>query len=245
MPSYYVQGLDKLKPGDSVQLEGEEYHHLRVTKRRSKELLLLNSGSGYLATAELTGKFGKSEVLTILQISAVPPPLHSFSIAFALLRNRNDELLVEKCTELGAAAFFPLITEHSVRQVSANTIQRFAKVSLAAIKQCNNPWLPKIHPALSLAESLREISSQGFTPIVCSEAKPEQWLHHLALDVSCKPCFLIGPEGGWSEDEYRQFGHLQQISLGNLVTRAETAAIAVSAQWQAYANQASTTGTAK
>lgn len=245
MPSYYLPGLAQLQAGDSVQLEGEEFHHLRVTKRRGKETLLLNSGSGILATAELAGQTGKSAVLNILQISVVSPPQHSFAIAFALLRNRNDELLVEKCTELGAAAFFPLVTEHSVRQASANTLQRFAKVALAAIKQCDNPWLPQVYPALSLSEALREIRSQGYTPIVCSESKRGQWLHHLALDVSCKPCFLIGPEGGWSEAEFQQFEALEQISLGNLVTRAETAAIAISAQWQAYANQASTTGTTK
>ncbi|MBP7205239.1 MAG: 16S rRNA (uracil(1498)-N(3))-methyltransferase [Candidatus Cloacimonetes bacterium] len=238
MPSAYFPGLETAQAGSLLRLEGEEFHHLaRVAKRRLSEPLKLNSGEGTLAWANLESLERDAAILRVLSLERQPKPRHIFAIAFALLKNRHDELLVEKCVELGASALFPLITEHSVRQPAANTLARFARVSLAAIKQCDNPWLPRLHPLQGLASALSAIRAEGFTPILCSERQPKLWLHHFGEAEVGDPCFLIGPEGGWSEAEFKQMEGLLDISLGELVTRAETAAIAVASQWQAYANR--------
>lgn len=243
MPSYYFPGLNKLAREDTIWLENEEFHHLKVTKRRQQEPILLNSGAGFLARAELLSITSRAACLKILEITEVKPPEHQFAIAFSLLKNRHDELLVEKCTELGATKFFPMQTQYSVRQGGSNTVERFARLALAAIKQCDNPWLPKVNPVLNLEDALREIGRQGFTPVLCSERRDGVWIWQAGLDSSARPCFLIGPEGGWGEDEYGLFTGLRSVTLGSLITRAETAAIAAAAQWVAYANQAKTMGT--
>lgn len=238
MPSVYFPGLEDLQPEARVRLDGDEFHHLaRVAKRRLSEPLLLNSGQGTLARAEVESLQQHHAVLRITEIVVREALRQPFAIAFALLKNRNDELLVEKCTELGASAFFPLITEHSVRQPADNTLARFARISLAAIKQCDNPWLPQLYPAQKIDSVLSSIHEAGYTPILCSERKPHRWLHHLSGEEAGRPCFLIGAEGGWSEAEFKLMEGLTEISLGNLITRAETAAIAVSAQWQAFADR--------
>ncbi|MDD4223428.1 MAG: RsmE family RNA methyltransferase [Candidatus Cloacimonetes bacterium] len=238
MPSVYYPGLETTQAGSLIRLEGEEFHHLaRVAKRRLKEALLLNSGAGTLATAVLESLEQRSALLKITQVDRQSEPRHPFAIAFALLRNRHDELLVEKCTELGATAFFPLITEHSVRQAADNTIARFARISLAAIKQCDNPWLPRIFAPAKVAYALPAIRDAGYNPILCSERQPQRWLHHLNGEEAGRPCFLIGSEGGWSDAEFSLMEGIAEISLGELITRAETAAISVAAQWQAYANR--------
>ncbi len=244
MPSVYYPGLKGLKAGEICTLEGDELHHLaQVAHRRLKDELILNSSAGLLAKAVVENLNKHSAQLRILHLWEAQPFEHPFAIAFALLKNRNDEIIVEKCTELGAGAFFPLITVNSVRQTKSSTILRFEKIAIAAIKQCDNPWLPCIHTPQSLSSGLEEIKRQGYTPIVCSESRPRHWLHHLKTDATFKPCFVIGPEGGWSPDEKDQFKGLAEISIAGLVTRAETAAIAISAQWLAYANQFSTRGT--
>jgi 16S rRNA (uracil1498-N3)-methyltransferase len=76
---------------------------------------------------------------------------------------------VEKCTELGVSALFPLITDLSVRKSSANTLSRFQKIAIAAIKQCDNPWIPEIFPPQDLNRALENIKTQGYNPILCSE----------------------------------------------------------------------------
>ncbi len=234
MPSYFFPGLKNLKTGSLVNLEGEEFHHLaRVTHRRLREPVWLNSGYGVMALAELRDVGKRSAKLEVIEIKNIPPPQYPYAIALALLRNKRDELVVEKCTELGASAFFPFMSEHSVRQASDNTRQRLEKIALAAIKQCDNPWLPEVEEPLPLESTLQRIIGRGYSPVVCSELGGGTWLHHLEERQLGKPCFLIGPEGGWGEREFELFGEYPRISLGRIITRADTAAISIAAQWLA------------
>lgn len=227
MPSYYLPSL-KPEIGSIQQLGGQEHHHLAIVGRaRIGDRLVLNNGIGILAEAEII-KIEKQcssvRIVSLLEKRFVP----RYAVAFSLLKNQNDELAVEKCTELGASEFFPFISRYSVRKPSSSTISRFEKIALAAIKQCDNPCLPLINPVLSLKDTLSLIISKGFVPVLCSEKRPEQWLDQ---GVEGEPCFIIGPEGGWSEEEYELFKDYRQISISNLITRAETAAIAVASQY--------------
>lgn len=238
MPSNYYPGLEQLESGALINLEGEEFHHLaRVTRRRMNEPVLLNSGAGVMALAEVLEVGKRSARLTIVEIKRIPPPERPYAIAMALLRNKRDEQVVEKCTELGASAFFPFMSEHSVRQASDNTRQRLEKIALAAIKQCDNPWLPEVMEPLPLESALEAIIGRGYSPVVCSEIGGGTWLHHLEENLLRKPCFLIGPEGGWGEREFKLFGKYPQISLGRIITRADTAAISIAAQWLAHSER--------
>ena len=94
MPSYYFPGLNKLAREDTIWLENEEFHHLKVTKRRQQEPILLNSGAGFLARAELLSMTSRAASLKILEITEVQPPEHPFAIAFSLLKNRHDLSLI-------------------------------------------------------------------------------------------------------------------------------------------------------
>ncbi len=229
MPSLYVPELEALSAGAEFRLEGEEFHHLaHVAKRRLQAPILLNSGRGTLAWAKVESLNPKFALLSIPSLHKTPFPVRPFAIGFALLKNRHDELLVEKCSELGVSDLFPLITERSVRR-SADS-NRFERISLAAIKQCDNPWLPKIHGTLELTQALGAMRNAGYQPILCSERKDGRPLRHFEPDL--KPCFLIGPEGGWSDDEFSLMEPLPRLKLAELITRAETAAITAAAQWQ-------------
>ncbi|MFA5510278.1 MAG: RsmE family RNA methyltransferase [Candidatus Cloacimonadaceae bacterium] len=244
MPSSYYPDLnitDQL-----LTLSGEEFHHLvRVTRAREGSIITLNSGKGSLATARVVSidsKQARLELVSIQEGMHFPIP---YAIAFALLKNRHDELLVEKCTELGAGRFFPLLSRFTIRKGSHAGITRFERIALAAIKQCDNPILPTISPIQSLKEGLRMIQEEGYRPILCSEDKPKLWLSDLGISPDDRPCFIIGPEGGWSDEEKQLFTELNidQISIGYLVSRAETAGITIAAQWLLYANRHSTMGT--
>ncbi|MDY0111571.1 MAG: RsmE family RNA methyltransferase [Candidatus Syntrophosphaera sp.] len=236
MPSIYYPSLSSdQKPGDQIRLVGEEFHHWAyVAHRRIKETVILNSGKGIMAKAEAVKIEPSSALLQITEIIDNPYPNYPFAIAFALLKNRNDELIVEKCTELGVSAFFPLITDFSIRKPSDNTLSRFQKIAIAAIKQCNNPWLPEIFSPQVLNDAIKTIKVQEYNPILCSERKPEQWLFDLSAEEVGKPCFMIGAEGGWSSEEFNLMQDFPDICLAYQITRAETAAIVASAQWLAF-----------
>lgn len=193
----------------------------------------LNNGCGIMAEGRIKAITKRDAEIEIVSSSVHNAIIPHFAIAFALLKNRHDELLIEKCTELGAGAFFPLVTEHSVKTPSLNTLTRFEKIALAAIKQCDNLWLPKLHPVQTLEAAIQSIISEGYSPVLCSEQRPDSYIS--SLDKQIKPCFLIGPEGGFSPSEFTYLNSqkVPSISICHLITRAETAAIAVSAQFLA------------
>ncbi|HNZ33432.1 MAG TPA: RsmE family RNA methyltransferase [Candidatus Cloacimonas sp.] len=231
MPSIYVPELSPDKR--SITIAGEEYHHL-VNVRRVKigEIIKLNSGTGVIAEGKISELTKRSVVIELLELVEYPYPEKNFAIAFALLKNKHDELLIEKCTELGVSTFYPMITDFSVRIPSKNTVNRFRQIAVSAIKQCDNPWLPMINEPLPLTETIDKVLSERWDPVLCSEQKPPKRISNLSSNI--KPCFIIGPEGGYSEKEFAFFikKDILQISICPLITRAETAAIAAAAQFQ-------------
>ena len=233
MPSIYLPELSSDKK--NVIIEGQEFHHLINVRRTGiGDIVKLNSGSGLIAEGKVTEVNKDLAVIEIFKIEKFPFPERPFAIAFALLKNRNDELVIEKCTELGVTAFYPLLTDYSVRAPSKNTVSRFERIALSAIKQCDNPWLPRINEPLPLKEAVKTILAEDWKPVLCSEQRPAQRISDLPKSI--KPCFIIGPEGGFSEEEFSFFAQqdIFSISVCRNVTRAETAAIAVSAQFQIY-----------
>lgn len=231
MPSQYYPGLNQ--ETKIIILDAKEFHHLSRVKRLAQDQkIVINGGNGYLATAKVLQLEKHSASLEILSTEYHEMIRPRLAIAFALLKNHHDELAIEKCTELGALDFFPFKTARSVRQEGKNTISRFEKIALAAIKQCDNPWLPKVHPASDLIAAINEIQQAGYTPVLCSEREQSHWLQDLTYGPDI--CFIIGPEGGFSQQEFDLLKDLPNIRFSHLITRAETAAIAISAQFQAY-----------
>jgi len=135
---------------------------------------------------------------------------------------------VEKLTELGASAFFPFVCERSVRLQGGNTADKFAAVAVAALKQCDGAFLPTVQEPQPLEVAIAAVQAAGYTPLVASEAERALMLPTALEQHSGDLCLVIGPEGGWSDAERAWFAArgLPQVSLGNHVVRAETAAIA-------------------
>ncbi len=230
MPSYYFPQLSK--SSSELILDSDEHHHLsRVKRAKIGQIILLNNGNGLLADAEILSIDKKESRLRIIDIKEIALLEPGFSIAFSLLKNQHDELIVEKCTELGAREFFPLICENTVRTPGKNTLARFEKTALAAIKQCDYPYLPKIHEPQKLEEALGKIK-RSYLPVVACENEEKHWLKDVVHEGDI--CFIIGPEGGFDPKEFNLFEALPKISLSENILRAETAAIAAAAQFQTH-----------
>lgn len=228
MPSYYCPQLEA--QSSLLSLEEDEYHHLSRVKRKTVgDLVLLNSGRGILAEAKIVQMQKTRALLEVQKVQIPAEPKPQFAIALALLKNHHDELAIQKCTELGVRDIFPLQTKYSVRNAGKNTVARFCKIALSAIKQCDNPHLPVVHEVQELVSSLAYIVSQGYALVLCSERQRELWLQD--LDLSRNICFIIGPEGGFCDSEFEAMQGLPSVMLSPLISRAETAAITVSAQF--------------
>ena len=227
MPSIYHPQLN-----EEHCITGQEYHHLsRVLRTKPGDVILLNDGQGSLAKAVIKNIDKKCAHFELLEAAIYHEPTSRYAIAFSLLKNKHDELIVEKCTELGCREFYPFISAYSVRK--GEDISRFERIALSAIKQCDNPWLPHVNPVYTLKKSIKQAKEQGYTPVFCSEFRPDTWLNDLKLPANAKPCFFIGPEGGFGAEElaYLEQEKIDQITISRLILRAETAAIAIAAQY--------------
>lgn len=230
MPSYFCPELTQ-ELSEAV-LSTEETHHLvHVLRAKPGDRIRLNSGSGRLGEGLVHTIEKQRAIIRILETIYQKQPKPAFALAFSLLRNRNDEWLVEKATELGVSDLFPLKLTNSVRTPSANTLCKFQSTALAAIKQCDNPWLPELHPVQTLEAALQQIRMKEYLPVLASELKPDAWLDSLPGQADI--CFIIGPEGGFDQKEFEllEKNKVVSVALSGNILRAETAAITVAAQF--------------
>jgi 16S rRNA (uracil1498-N3)-methyltransferase len=154
------------------------------------------------------------------------------ALLFAPLKRIRQEFLIEKATELGAASLTPVLCRRSV--VDRINRNRVVSIAIEAAEQCGRLTLPEVDQALSLSERLatRPNGHRLFVGDETGTAQPvaDAFDEHGLGDV------LIGPEGGFDPEELAQLrAHdgIVPISLGPRTLRAETAALAALACWQA------------
>lgn len=228
MPCFYAPHLSAGMK--SLLIEGEEYHHIiNVFRKKEQESILLTNGRGIIAKADIASIEKKSLSLTIVSSRQIDKSKPVVAAGFSLLRNKNDLFIVEKLTELGVSEFFPFISQRTVRAKGENTIDKFRKTAISALKQCDNPHLPIIRNIESLERTVTGLKQEDYFVLAAlerdagelvSETLPEPFPPKIAL--------LFGPEGGFSDEEISYFteNSISVFTIGNHVLRSETAAIA-------------------
>jgi 16S rRNA (uracil1498-N3)-methyltransferase len=223
-PPSFVRGL-------TLVIEGEELHHLsKVLRKKVGEEIIVVDGKehAYKAVLESISKLS-AECKVLETFHHFNEPDVEVKLAFALLKNPSRmDFLVEKCTELGVREFIPACTERTI--VSTVHTERLQKIALSAMKQCGRSFLPPIRDLTDFRGVLRSLQSCDKKIIMHeradTEAKP---LGKIEADDLGKPVgILIGPEGGFTDDEVQaaQNAGFVPVSLGTRRLRSETAAIA-------------------
>jgi 16S rRNA (uracil1498-N3)-methyltransferase len=232
MPCYYLPEIKN--KGEFFTIQGEEFHHLcQVLRMKENQEILLTSGTGVLATCRIVQIDRKKAQIKIIQRDIYKRSEPQMALAFALLKNKHDNLIIEKATEIGCSRFYPFETERTVRRDSRNLIPRFQKIAISAVKQCDNAFIPLIAECESFEDIFSTIIADGFLPVVALENCKNFYLPEIQKSNPLQAIALvIGPEGGFSENEitFMKDNNILTTSLGNHILRAETAAIAAIAQ---------------
>lgn len=147
------------------------------------------------------------------------PQRHTY-LFFSLLKKDKNDWVLQKCTELGVRNFVPILAERSEK--TGFNVERAEKILIEAAEQCGRSDIPKVREPLMLETALEEYKEK-VQLLVCDERLDSN--EHISDDPVG---VFIGPEGGWTDAEFKLFeaanaGHLH---LGNLTLRAETAAVA-------------------
>jgi 16S rRNA (uracil1498-N3)-methyltransferase len=154
------------------------------------------------------------------------------ALLFAPLKRIRQEFLIEKATELGVASLAPVLCRRSV--VDRINRNRVVSIAIEAAEQCGRLTLPEVDQALPLAERLA-LRPNGHRLFVGDETGTAQPVAD-AFDEHGLGDLLVGPEGGFDPEELTELrarAGVVPISLGPRTLRAETAALAALACWQA------------
>jgi 16S rRNA (uracil1498-N3)-methyltransferase len=156
------------------------------------------------------------------------------TLALSIFKFDRMEWAIEKCTELGASRIVPVIarrTDSHLASAALKRAERWRKIALEAAQQSRRASPPEI---LSLSKLTDVLALQAASRIVLSESETAVMLREVASPAGT--AIAIGPEGGWTEEELKQFleAGWTSASLGSTILRAETAAIVALAMVMAF-----------
>ncbi len=195
-----------------------------VLKLRVGEGLILFNGSELEAKAkikEITSKKIELEIESIYKNECEPK--NNVCVYLAILKKENFELATQKAVECGVMEITPVRTERTVK-LNLNK-ERIEKIIKEATEQSGRSILPKLNNVIQLREFLPKKDELN----LFLDAGGEN-INEINLSDFRKINLLIGPEGGWSEDEinFATRNGFTKTSLGKTTLRAETAAIVAS-----------------
>ena len=220
-----------LGEGARVELDAGQANYLGnvLRMKTGAELLLFDGASGeWLARIAEAGK--KRMTLSVEQRTRQPETIPDLWLAFAPVKKARIDWLVEKATELGAARLIPVTTQRTI--VERLKLDRLRSHIIEAAEQCGRTVLPELAEPVTLARFLQDSAR---TLYFADENGGEP------TRQAFKPCpatILIGPEGGFTDDErtaIRAVPNAVAISLGPRILRAETAALAALAAYMTVA----------
>ena len=215
MPAFYGR-----REGDRVVIEGADARHLaRSLRARPGETVEVVDPEGWMLTVRLESvSDSKVEGTVAAQRAHAPEPERQVVVAIAHLPATALELVLSRCTEVGASAFHIVEAQRSVAR--GGRLERWQAIVREGAMLAGRLRVPAVAGPSSLAEVLAERPN----PVMLDRgaARPLS-----ALALPQEVTLLIGPEGGWTDQE---LGMVQdRASLGPRNLRADTAAIAATA----------------
>nr|WP_242468739.1 16S rRNA (uracil(1498)-N(3))-methyltransferase [Rhodovibrio salinarum] len=237
-----------LGAGQTVGLDHQQAHYLRSVLRLSTgaELALFNGRDGeWRARIDALGKGWAS--LAVLDQRREQQPEPDLWLLFAPIKRARLDFMVEKACELGVSRLLPVFTQNT--DVSRVNCERLRANCREAAEQCERLSVPEVAEPIRLRALLetwpveRHLllgAESGEAPPVAEQVAQarEQAGGRAAGAANTAPwAVLVGPEGGFTEAELDALNKLPFVTaagLGPRVLRADTAAIALIACWQAW-----------
>jgi 16S rRNA (uracil1498-N3)-methyltransferase len=215
-----------LNNAKEAALEEAQSHYLqKVMRLRVGDRVLLFNGKEGEWLVEIREFEKKQTYLEIISQTAVQPSELDLWMLFSPLKPKRQEFLVEKATELGATCLLPVQCERT--SIPRINLEKMSFHSREAAEQCGRLTLPEVRYLAPLREVLKEWPEERQL-LFGDETLTAPSLNEISLDKSKKYAFLVGPEGGFSQQELSLLRALpggQGVTLNPHILRAETAAL--------------------
>jgi 16S rRNA (uracil1498-N3)-methyltransferase len=229
LPRLFVD--QPLDAGARLDLDpGQANYLLNVLRMRPAEPLVVFNGHDGAWMAKLVPVGKRDAVLEVTIQTAHQSPPSDLWFGFAPLKTGRLDYLVQKATEMGAGVIQPVITRYT--QVSKVKHDKLAANVIEAAEQCEVLTVPVVAEEIGL-DTLIAGWQQGHglrRLVFCDESAPSGSPLDRLRDIDGLPVgLLVGPEGGFSDDERDKLlaqPFVVPISLGPRILRADTAAVA-------------------
>ncbi len=174
----------------------------------------------------------KNELIAEIQSSKQSERKLDYELILAQTPLRSDAqlLLVEKATELGVSEIYPIYTKNCAlaQNIASAKVEKWQKTMYEASKQCERANIPKCNQLTTL----KNLPFDKFDKIIVfaernEEMNLKEYILNNPIKKNEKILVLIGPEGGFSDEEFEFFkeNKLPLVTLGKLILKAETATI--------------------
>ena len=199
------------------------------------ELLLFNGRDGeWQARLAVAGKWALTAVIGA-RLREQPRP-SDLPFLFAPLKHARLDYLVQKAVEMGASRLQPMITRHT--QVARVNVDRMRANVIEAAQQCGILSLPEVADPVAFNDVIGQVDADRLLVFCDEDAEVKDPVAALAAAARAglPLAVLIGPEGGFAEEERKALldrPNVVRIALGPRILRADTAAVAALALVQA------------
>lgn len=203
-PRFYVSTLGEAAGRDlsdaPVRLDKHESHHARNVLRLSAgDAVQLFDGRGFVTDAVIQSYSSHHALCRIESTTTHPPASTGLTIASAVPKGPRAEAMVDQLSQLGVDRFVPLHTQRSVAIPKDTKLEKFRRLAIESAKQCGRAWLMQVEE-VALPEAVWSDTGYDLKLLAEPGVEPADDLGTRLGDAG-RVLVLIGPEGGWSDEE--------------------------------------------
>lgn len=232
MATFYLEHSGAV--GDVIALPEEESKHaLRVLRLGEGDEICAHDGLGGRFAAVIEDTSGCVARVRLIEVLPSNEPPVRVTLYQGLPKADKLDFIVQKATELGAAAIVPVKMERSVVKCDAKDgakrRERLEKIAHEATKQCRRACMPIITEPATWKQAFVRMKAHDLVLVPWEDARGVRVCDAIAQRPQARDIGLvIGPEGGMSEAEVGALRELgaTAVTLGPRILRAETAAVA-------------------
>ena len=219
-PRLYADALGHAT-GKVVLTERNHHYLARVLRAKTSQVIEIFDGRGRSYQAIIKNISKRETITEIFNVTEHKDKRLPITLGLALIKSDRFDWALQKVTELGVNAIQPLITQFTDSPPNAGRLEKkwghWQEILVNACEQSENNWLPELRGPSYLHELV--LPQQ----VVMAHPAGES----AYIDTTKESLLLIGPEGGFSDEEVNSLvkNQVKPMSLGPTILRAETAAI--------------------
>jgi 16S rRNA (uracil1498-N3)-methyltransferase len=229
MDRFFVERALEARPGAEVRLSERESRHARVKRLEVGDRVRLFDAEGVEVVGEVARLERSGEVVVVVEREAIrgAAPAVPVTLGVVMPKGKRAQALLEKATELGVAAIFPLVTARSVGAARSVKEEKWRATTIEAAKQSGVWKPPEVGEAMDFGDAIAKNDSE--LRIILHPGEGSRPLREVLMRPQPRSAsVLVGPEGGFTEEEVEQAraAGWERARLGKTILRIETAAIA-------------------